>query len=643
MAVARKNFFNREDHYESRRRKTYQLILLLCAGCFNLILSMEPMDLSCPPCKTVHRDDQALIQQHTQEALSPKTITKRAWSAAYNGDYATAKELLHQAAQSGDHFSCAYLIQAYQQGNLITGTNQQEAEQLKALLARHLQEKKSEFFIDSSGRNFLVDWKINRKNEYLLGQDYARKNDWYQRLEKSLKATEKTRHCWKSTQKTFRFPSPQTGLAQLIPLFVDGSMDAEQVPLLVQGLKELNAPEPYDKILELLNRDFIPIEDSKENFLLGLVSDWAIAHNRQKELGNVYAKRMDDAWEEAFFNHGDKDKTRVALNKVLKAIPAYYQIDPIKTLERLNRFIERQVERMGWAEMPDDMLLQFLLCTRQVSPTLFETHCASILSKNLAKILVIALAHQETMTAFEGSVLAIGNLIDRTFEQALNKEMSPRAFAYFLSEGTAFHATYQDRIIAILPLYLKLWPLNSRETISLLKSPIQSLRKAAFQSLTEYTTAPENNEWECTILHLLGDIFSCDLSGIIGDGSAFDAYHYFYQACRKNNCIFGLQLLWNHMAKSDDERTKLFVQFMIKEFFNFPGAQSSADSFDTSLNNALIAALAENRIPLSLLSTFVKHAVYTSLSEHVSPSFLEEFNSLRLLQEEHRSKSAANA
>ena len=128
-------------------RKTYQLILLWCAGCFSSILSMEPMDLSCPPCKTVHREDQALIQQHAQEALSPKTITKRAWAAAYNGDYTTAKELLHQAAQSGDHFSCAYLIQAYQQGNLITGTNQQEAEQLKALLARHLQEKSLNFLL----------------------------------------------------------------------------------------------------------------------------------------------------------------------------------------------------------------------------------------------------------------------------------------------------------------------------------------------------------------------------------------------------------------------------------------------------------------------------------------------------------------
>ena len=289
---------------------------------------------------------------------------------------------------------------------------------------------------------------------------------------------------------------------------------------------------------------------------------------------------------------------------------------------------------MGWAGDKDDMPLRFLMCAQQLSPALFEKHCTAILSDHLAGIMVIALAHQDTMRAFEGSILALSNLIDKAFEQALNRKVTPEAFKRFLSAGTALHATYQDRIIATLPQYLKLWPSDNREIIALLKSPIQLLRATTFQALTEYMTTPKSNERESSIIYSLGDIFLYDLNGIRVDESALDAYQYFYQACKKNDCIFGLQLLWIHLSKSDDQRTKLFLQFMIKEFFNLPTALSSADSFDTSLNKALIAARTEKRIPPNLLSAFLKLAMYTSLSEHIIPSFLEEYKIHRLLQEE---------
>ena len=215
---------------------------------------------------------------------------------------------MHQAAQLGDQFSCAYLIQAYQQGNLITGTDEQKAAQFKVMLENQLsEEKKPETSASSSYGNRLFDFKIKRKNEYLLGQDYARKNAWYLGLEKSLKAArELPCFWWLKKAKTFRFPAPETGLAQLISLFVDGNMDDKQVPLLALGLKELNTPQAYDRILGLLNDDFKQIEESKKSFLLGLVHDWAIAHNRQKELAKVYAKGMEDALRKAFCNHGDK-------------------------------------------------------------------------------------------------------------------------------------------------------------------------------------------------------------------------------------------------------------------------------------------------------------------------------------------------
>ena len=141
------------------------------------------------------------------------------------------------------------------------------------------------------------------------------------------------------------------------------------------------------------------------------------------------------------------------------------------------------VKRMGWAGDTDDMPLRFLMCAQQLSPASFEKHCTAILSDHLAGIMVIALAHQNTMRAFEGSILAISNLIDKAFEQALNRKVTPEAFKRFLSAGTALHATYQDRIIAILPQYLKLWPLDNREIIALLKSPIKLLRNSRFSSI----------------------------------------------------------------------------------------------------------------------------------------------------------------
>ena len=131
--------------------------------------------------------------------------------------------------------------------------------------------------------------------------------------------------------ETFEFfPAPETGLAQLISLFVDGNIDDKQVPLFALGLETTIIRRAYDRILDLLDDDFEQIGD-KKSFLLGLVHDWAIAHNRRKELAKVYAKGMEDAVRQAFCNHGDKKvKKTVALNEALKLMPAYYRIDPVE-------------------------------------------------------------------------------------------------------------------------------------------------------------------------------------------------------------------------------------------------------------------------------------------------------------------------
>jgi hypothetical protein len=547
---------------------------------------------------------------------SAKAIRKQAWQAAYSGDYEQARQKLHEAATRGDILATAYLADSYKKGSLITQVDQAQAEHFRqTFYSNPLKDRDKLLEITAIG------WRIERKNKHLLGQDFARRHPWYQQLKDSFT---QLRPSYERRDK-FHFPLPEEGVAYLISHYTEGTLEQEQGPLLVQAIKEINSDKIYSKILEMLRPVLFTrhIAQERKDVLLKLVHDWAITHNQQQQLGEIYAREIP----QEDLSAEDNSQLITALEKNM---PLLCQVDQQSAVRLLDSMLDSAIEDGFTKGQTIICLLQY---AQKTSPILFQRHCDAILARSthVEAMLETVLSRPEVREGFENTPLSLNNLIEKSCSLGLDRK--EEAFLFFLRKGQQeLHKKFEDKITSVIQAYLGAdhWSIPD-EFIELVKSPIESLRVKVFQMLVEYyTVRPMTHGVE-----QLEALLRLDLNGLIGDHTAVAAYSYVYQACRHNNAILCLQVLWKQLAQTTIEQEKMFLHRMMTEFFNVRTLEINSEiSFDQLLENILIKAVKETTVPFSTIRTFLMHANQSGLVKHLSSALLKEFKTKCVLTEE---------
>ena len=121
-------------------------------------------------------------------------------------------------------------------------------------------------------------------------------------------------------------------------------------------------------------------------------------------------------------------------------------------------------------------------------------------------------------------------------------------------------------------------------------------------------------------------LFEKNLEHVFDGQGALGAYRYFDQACRQSQCALSIQLFWRHLAQSRDESVRKLLVESICSYFNVNGANvSPAQSFETTLNDALLRALESSSIPLAQLREFFKSAQKTRLLAVIDTKIQADF------------------
>lgn len=560
------------------------------------------------------------------QPLPPHTLAKQAWHMAYNGDYAAARDCLHAAAQQGDLVANAFLASSYRCGTLITPIDQNQSALFQQFVDKQIASR-------APGSD-LVERLLQRKSEAIGGHDFARRNQWYQELEGALKTTPL---CAK--KKSFHFPIPETGLEQLLPSLLEDKLHQYDAALVIQGIKEVNSEKLYKIIFERFYSDqqgdlwHRSLLTHNKKLLLRLLHDWFITQGHpldalgEWKLADIYRGEINLAQ----FTIEVKKTWELPANLV-KLTPS-----PLESRNEASQIVLELSQRLAQIRTTHSLDWDAILGTSQpglvvtllnyiqhVHRELFQRSCAELLQHNLRTVLKLALTNPHVWEALADTPLNLKNLI----EQSCNGEHDG-AFELFLQRGQAFHETYQERIVSVFVSYLQRDDFGHK--IELLTSLNPSVGRCVFQALTENITSHELSSKQASHLKFL---LALDLESILGAKNPLEVYTYFYQACLKNNCVTGLQVLWNQLAKSNDIDKRVFLKVTITAFFNVKLQESWTSSFELLLNRALDMALSAATVHNNVIKTFLICANQSSLTEHIRPAFLERFKSQSLLQQE---------
>lgn len=571
-----------------------------------------------------------------KEPEKSKPIIKRGWQEALDGNYEESRKQLCQAADAGNLKAALFLASGYATGTLVTPQDNTQAKTYKEKAERLKEERRQLFIQREKESDFWYTWhlekldnKIAQQNNYIQAARYAREHPWYHSVIAILKQEYEAEAAqwYHLRNKKFKTPLPEDGICKLLDMYTQCKLDESHASLVLQSIQYVNNPKIYDHALTLLQKEYKEAPTEHLLKLLFCIHNGALEFGKKEELSKAYSNYL---WSMRTELWGTQENNHAS---ILKALSKLNEIDPKEALEILTSLTSKKIERIHFPN--NSVLIDYLALMYQLFPDTFENYRKEICANHLHQFLSHVLTNPQKL---ENTPLSLDKLINLSFEQAQqqSKDLSKpeESFETFITQGAHIHEAYQERIAAFLPTLLQTHPRSSRTLIQLLASPLPNLRRAAFETLTEFFSSIDHQFYvDLNIEYYL----NANLNNIIPDLSALALHRIFYSACKKKQSTRGIQYLWQHLAKSTDTATQQFLVQSVYDFFSLESKDNEAhQSFTTALNQALAETCSStsNNHSRPNIGKFLMMANKTGLIELINPTFLEEQKNRRLLQEE---------
>lgn len=583
----------------------YTTLVSLSLLSFTGLFSMEPSSPLEPELKKLRTSKPRTPED---EELS----FKRAWHAAYTGQFKEAEELLRQAALHGCYpLAIGFLARSYKKGSLITA---KDAEQARHFLLIFEKWANAKYF----------NQRAKIKDERIRGDAFARSNPWYQQF-RTIFEVWYLKHR-RAQEKHFHYPDPKKGIPALVSMYVTGQLDDSNWISVQSGMQEMNSDQVSTKILTaLLKLEYRSlkageaIDGTKKDNVLSQLQPWAVqTESTKQQLLRLYRIDLEKACDELRGNH-----QQPLSPSIIQKFIFYHKYDGTASFDYLNKLLSLMI-RYPLSHI-NTSALELLQCAFQLGyRQLFDEHASHMLK--LAKgdgysdLMHLIITQPDMFKAYKYTALDENQIIEHILIKGWKKrDHYYKPLAIFLTEGSRFHA---DKNIIFEFLHHPTFLRNYFDSIlSLLNSPKSKLRRKSFKAIVDYLAATNHKNDGAYESHVK-QFFTYPLEGMVDDGTALAAYKYCSQKFTDNNAIVALQLMWMHLATSNDPQIKEFSQANVRDFFKVQQQAVCPDfnenDFYLLVSQSIDSAVAQKTMPEEKIKEFIEAARTTGLLEKLN-------------------------